>query len=193
MKTVLFFSGLFVMGLAGCASNEQEMDPEASMQPQEVLTPADTAELREDDPMRNLQQAETIQEQSAHDDLTPEDYALDEDDPAAGILLHNDEKLMGESTQPSRAQGKKGSKEAKIPNGSIRVFYVKTSEAVVRERPKDGSKHVKTLIRGDNVMVTVQGEWCRITERQWIHIDDLTQIPVGRTKSADSTWMPSVK
>lgn len=192
MKTALVLSGFLIMGLTGCASNEPEVDPEASMQPQEILTPADTAELREDDPMRNLQQAESIQEKGAHDDLTPEDYALDEDDPAAGIPLDNDAQLIGDEP-PARAKGKGADKEARIPNGSIRVFYVKATEAVVRERPKDGSKPVKTLMQGDNVMVTVQGEWGRITERQWIHIEDLTHIPVGRTKSADSTWLPSVK
>lgn len=193
---ILMMSALF-FGLMGCSSTEEEMDPNASMQAQDILVPADTAELREDDPMRNLEQAETLQTQGLHDDLTPEDYALEEDDPAAGIPLDNDAQLMGEkaepATPPARAQAKKAPKEEKIPNGAIRVFYVKSSEAVVHERPKEGAKPVKTLMQGDNVMVRVQGEWGRITERQWIHLDDLTHIPVGRTKSADSTWLPATK
>lgn len=191
MKT-LMISVLFLMSLIGCSSTE-EMDPNSSMQAQDILEPADTAELREDDPMRNLEQAETLQTQGAHDDLTPENYALEEDDPAAGIPLDDDAKLMGTTPPPTRAQAKKAPKEEKFSNGSIRVFYVKSSEAVVHERPKDGSKAVKTLMQGDNVMVRVQGEWGRITERQWIHLDDLTHIPVGRTKSADSTWLPVIK
>lgn len=191
MKT-LIVSAFLVTGLMGCASSDETMDPNDLTTAQEVLTPADTADLRDDDPMRNLEQAEALQTQGTHDDLTPEDYALDEDDPAAGIPLDDDAKLMGEP--PARAQAKNASpKDEKIPNGAIRVFYVKTSEAIVHERPKDGAKAVKTLMQGDNVMVRVQGEWGRITERQWIHLDDLTYIPVGRTKSADSTWLPNVK
>lgn len=79
------------------------------------------------------------------------------------------------------------SKEAPVaPDATdtkVHVLYVKRTQVPVRRNPDDKANVSRTLDQGDTVVGTVEGEWARLNEGEWVHMKDLSWNPVGRSRT----------
>lgn len=70
--------------------------------------------------------------------------------------------------------------------GNARVYFAISATDLV-DGP-NGTKVVSSVVQGDPVLATIEGEWANVLNRGWLPIAKLSETPVGRTKISQS-WV----
>jgi hypothetical protein len=70
--------------------------------------------------------------------------------------------------------------------GDVRVYYVNASSATLHNSPDAASQSVGALLKGDPVLVKVEGNWANVMNRGWVELASLSMSPVSRGKPAKS-------
>ncbi len=172
LLTAMMAMGLFV--LPACTSSDQEDGKEESAESLETSSegeaaspdaateeaPADAGEAGGNDSDQLMKAVEEAgAEESAVDPAEAEATAAEASAPEA----------------PAAAQ-------ESAPESGRRVWYVKSKGASVYDSMQAGANEIRKVRRGDPVLISIQGEWGKISENQWIRMSDLAQEPVGRER-----------
>jgi hypothetical protein len=68
-------------------------------------------------------------------------------------------------------------------NSSHRVMYVKASGAKLFDKASKDASVVGKLKKGDHLLVTIEGDWARTEQGQFVPLNSLSQKGVGRPKT----------
>lgn len=164
--------GLYV--LPGCTSSDQEDGKEQSAEGLETSSEGDAAS------------ADAAAEEAPAD--SGEGGGNDSDQLMKAVEEAGTEESAVDTTEAEAAPAEASApetpaaQESAAPESGRRVWYVKTKGASVFDSTQAGAKEVRKVRRGDPILVSIQGEWGKISDNQWIRMSDLAQEPVGRER-----------
>lgn len=163
--------GLFV--LPGCTSSDQEEGKEQSAEGLETSSEGDAAS------------ADAAAEEAPAD--SGEGGGNDSDQLMKAVEEAGTEESAVDTTEAEAAPAEASAPETPavqepVPESGRRVWYVKSKGASVYDSMQAGAKEVRKVRRGDPILVSIQGEWGKISDNQWIRMSDLAQEPVGRER-----------
>lgn len=105
--------------------------------------------------------------------------------------LDDDEEAV--STPPPPANASNG-----VPNGEPRVFgtgkqkrFIKADQLHIRVQPDRYSKSIGIMYGGDEVHVTIRGDWAKLEEGKWIRSRWLVKTMPKKFKTGQSAASPS--
>ncbi len=101
--------------------------------------------------------------------------------------LATNDALM-EAAAPSNAAAAAPMAMAAPAPGNARVYFVVSNTDLV-DGP-NGNNVTASLVQGDPVLASIEGEWANVLNRGWLPIASLSETPVGRSKIAQNWVQP---